>query len=226
LSSVFLSECRCSGRSIGLADPQGVDGIFGPKTREAIRSWQRDVGLESTGYLKQGTYEQLITAVRQQPSAQLELPPVQNIHGWSAERVKALQRRTAEALDQPVVFQDRLGDGSRGPEMVIVPTGEFLMGSPESEEGWYDNEEQHSVQIKRPFALGKHEVTVGEFRRFVKTTGYQTDAEKEGGCYVWSGEKWVREKKTWRNPGYEQDESHPVVCVSWDDAMAYIEWLS
>ncbi|ADE16068.1 protein of unknown function DUF323 [Nitrosococcus halophilus Nc 4] len=191
-------------------DPQGVDGIFGPKTEDAIRSWQRAEGLEPTGDLTQATYEQLMAAARQQreekaprSSAEPKLPPMQNIHGWSSAKVEALQRQTAEALEQPVVFQDRLGDGSRGPEMVIIPAGEFLMGSPESEAGRDDGEEQHSVQITRPFAIGRYEVTFEDYDRFAVATG-RDKPDDEG---------WGRGRR-------------PVINVSWHDATAYAAWLS
>ena len=119
------------------------------------------------------------------------------------------------------------------PEMVIIPEGRFQMGSPASEKGRNDNEGPvHEVKIGK-FAMGKHEVTVGEFREFVKATGYKTDAEKNTGnmqgCHAWdkSARKsgW-RAGSYWNNPGFIQDDLHPVVCVSWNDTQAYIEWIS
>ena len=117
-----------------------------------------------------------------------------------------------------------------GPEMVLIAAGQFEMGSDEQEEGRYDNEgPQHTVTIPKPFAIGRCEVTVGEFRQFVDATGYQTDAEKSGGCFAWkeSEGKWLQDAaRHWRNPGFEQTDQHPVVCVSWNDAQAYIQWLN
>ena len=121
------------------------------------------------------------------------------------------------------------------PELVSITGGCFQMGSPESEEGrqpWEPNERQHRVCVK-DFALGQNEVTVGEFRRFVAAMNYRTDAEKNAagkeGCYAWSAtdnaSDW-RAGLSWRKPGYEQKDSHPVVCVSWNDANRYAEWLS
>ncbi len=125
------------------------------------------------------------------------------------------------------VFQDRLKDGGRGPEMVVIPAGEFWMGSPDDEDGRDDDERRHRVRIESDFALGKHEITVGEFRRFVDRKGYRTEAEKSGGCYYWDGSEWEwDETKTWKSPGFAQTDAHPVVCMSWNDAVAYAEWLS
>jgi formylglycine-generating enzyme required for sulfatase activity len=81
---------------------------------------------------------------------------------------------------------------------------------------------QHRVNV-RSFMLGKYEVTVGEFARFVNETGHRID----GGCNVWNGTKWdVDASKNWRSPGFGQGDRHPVACVSWDDAKAYTAWLS
>ena len=111
------------------------------------------------------------------------------------------------------------------PEMVVLPSGSFLMGSPEGEEGPEAVEgPQHKVTIAKPFAVGRTHITRGEFSRFVKATGHKTD----GGCYAWTAKGWNNDKTaSWRSPGFEQDdESHPVVCVNWNDAKAYVAWLS
>jgi formylglycine-generating enzyme required for sulfatase activity len=117
------------------------------------------------------------------------------------------------------------------PEMVVIPAGAFRMGSPEGEDGRFPSEgPQHTVRIGKAFAMGRTEVTVGEFRRFVEASGYRTSAERdaEQGCYAWdkSDKKWGwRSGRSWREPGYPQDERHPVVCASWEDARAYVQWL-
>ncbi len=75
--------------------------------------------------------------------------------------------------------------------------------------------------------MGRYEVTVGEFRRFVEASGYRTEAERADGCYGWTGDKWKKKSEfSWRNPGFVQGGEHPVACVSWNDAVAYAEWLS
>jgi formylglycine-generating enzyme required for sulfatase activity len=96
------------------------------------------------------------------------------------------------------------------PEMVVVPAGSFTMGSPASEKERSDDEgPQHAVTIGRPFAVGKTHVTVDQFRVFATERGFSA----RSGC-------------DWRNPCFKQDGSHPVACVSWDDANAYAQWLA
>jgi len=114
------------------------------------------------------------------------------------------------------------------PEMVVIPAGTFRMGSPDDEKGRASDEGPvHLVRIAEPFALAAREVTVGEFRAFVEAKGYRTEAEKGQGCVTWDGAKWAYDaKRTWRAPGFGQGADHPVVCVSWNDARAYLEWLS
>ena len=81
------------------------------------------------------------------------------------------------------------------------------------------------------FHMGKYEVTVSQFRRFVEATGYRTDAERNAdgnqGCYNYTGNTrdWAA-GRSWQNPGFAIDDNHPVVCVSWNDAQAFIAWLT
>jgi formylglycine-generating enzyme required for sulfatase activity len=106
------------------------------------------------------------------------------------------------------------------PEMVVVPAGSFTMGSPGGEKDRSSDEgPQHTVTIGRQFAVGKLHVTVDQFGAFVKESGYQTSTT----CAKWlSGNS----DGSWRYPGFVQEGSHPVVCVSWDDADAYATWLT
>ncbi|MDP1613816.1 MAG: SUMF1/EgtB/PvdO family nonheme iron enzyme [Sulfuritalea sp.] len=109
------------------------------------------------------------------------------------------------------------------PDMVVLPSGSFKMGSPDSEAGRYDDEgPRHEVRIGYRFAVGKFEVTRGQFGRFVRETG-----RAMGSCKGWDGKDYVDQPgKNWEKPGWDQDDKHPVVCVSWEDAKAYVEWLS
>jgi formylglycine-generating enzyme required for sulfatase activity len=110
------------------------------------------------------------------------------------------------------------------PEMVAIPAGSFLMGSPDSED---DRNEREGPQTKmniRAFSLGKYPVTRGQFAEFIQATGYQPARR----CFaeVSHGNFDMTSKANWNDPSFEQTDRDPVVCVSWNDAMAYVEWLS
>ena len=87
---------------------------------------------------------------------------------------------------------------------------------------------RHSVRISKGYYLGKYAVTVGDFKRFVDMRGYKTEGERDGkGAYGWTGKEWKQDSKiTWRNPGFTQTDQDPVVCLSWNDAESYCQWLS
>ena len=122
---------------------------------------------------------------------------------------------------------ERFRDCDVCPEMVVIPAGSFLMGSPASEEGrndWRDDWEgglQHRVTIPRAFAVGAYEVTVAEYREFVSAAGQDGETD----CVILA-EDGLKMGRSWRNPGFEQMDSAPVVCVNWEDAQAYVRWLS
>ena len=118
------------------------------------------------------------------------------------------------------VLRDVFLDGSgQGPELVVLPSGRFQMGAHEeehkaalqagSQQGWLEREKpQHWVGIEQPFALARHPVSVGEWRAFVKATGWAGGSETD-----------------WDKPGFVQTDQHPVVGVSWNDAQLYLSWL-
>jgi formylglycine-generating enzyme required for sulfatase activity len=114
-------------------------------------------------------------------------------------------------------------------KLALVPPGKFLMGSPDDEpDREADEGPQHEVVLTRPFHLGIHDVTVGQFKAFVKATDYRTEAETGGGAFrPFPDHSWKLDPQaSWRNPGFEQTDDHPVVCVSWNDARAFCDWLS
>jgi len=110
------------------------------------------------------------------------------------------------------------------PELVVVPTGSFTMGSPASEKGRGDNEgPQHPVTIAHPLAVGKFHVTVDQFAAFVKATGFDAGSS----CWVWNGSRGEEQTGlSWRNPGFAQEGTHPAVCLNWNDTKAYVGWMS
>lgn len=111
-------------------------------------------------------------------------------------------------------------------EMALIPAGTFIMGSPTTEAERYEDESQHEVSLSG-FLIGRHEVTVAEFRAFVKATGYKTTAELNGGARVKNPDGWEkREDASWTNPYIEQSDDDPVVDVSWFDSLMYCNWRS
>ena len=126
--------------------------------------------------------------------------------------------------------RDTFRDCDYCPLMVKVPAGSFTMGSSAAERerervpARQGDPEQpaHVVTIAKPFAIGRHEVTVGEFRRFVDETGHPTDE-----CLVYVDKAYrALPGSGWQHPSFAQGDNHPVVCVDWPDAAAYAEWLS
>jgi len=110
------------------------------------------------------------------------------------------------------------------PEMVEIPPGILTITAPDSEAVQAPGgAQQHSVAIAGIFSIGQYEVTKAQFARFVRESGHLAGA----GCFAWNGSKYQRDAaKDWRNPGFAQADDHPVVCVSWNDAKAYAEWLT
>ena len=175
--------------------PGGADGVMGGATRRAIRRWQEARGAPVTGYLDADAAQELQASGRARE-----------------------ERRRAEVQGR------KFRDCPECPEMVVVPAGSYMMGSPPSEAG-RDGDEgpRHRVAIGRPFAVGVYEVTRGEYGRFVSEEGYSGG----GSCRTSEGgEAEVRSGRSWRNPGAPQTDAHPAVCVGWEDAKAYVEWLS
>ncbi len=158
--------------------------------------------------------------------------------GHDRERVEGLQASLADArlygsFEPGQVFSDQVERlGRSGPEMVVLPAGSFMMGSPEDEDDRMANEgPQHRVTFDRGFALSRTEVTVGQFAEFVNATGYRTDAEISGASRVYdldTGRMDERSEVNWRldYSGAEADDNLPVIHISWRDANAYVEWLS
>ena len=155
----------------------------------------------------------------------------------------------ATANDHPQVVVNSLGM-----RLVAIPAGRFWMGSAEPARelakayplleaerfaALSDEAPVHEVHISRPFYLGQHEVTVGQFRRFLAESGYQPESVSDGtGGYGYNpqydpattqrGDAFEGRdtRYSWRNPGFKQADDHPVVNVTWNDAQALAQWLS
>jgi formylglycine-generating enzyme required for sulfatase activity len=150
----------------------------------------------------------------------IEVPP-------PGEKTAPAGKQAAAELTKPGRrFRDTLKDGSACafcPEIVVLPTGTFTMGSPYDEKGRSDDEgKQRDVTIGKPIAVGRLEVTRGEYAAFVEATE-RPDPES---CFVWDGSDWQETKRrSWRDPGFAQTDDHPVACISWEDAKSYAKWL-
>ncbi|MYE13037.1 MAG: formylglycine-generating enzyme family protein [Gammaproteobacteria bacterium] len=137
---------------------------------------------------------------------------------------------------QPEETPDRFRDCSSCPEMVVVPAGDFLRGSPQDEPGRSLDSRNHDeddlegpggkrVRVSVPaFALGVFEVTNGQFIRFVQDTGY----EMPSGCFSDANQDgvWARDETgSWDNLGREFRLDYPASCIDWHAANAYLHWL-
>lgn len=120
-------------------------------------------------------------------------------------------------------------DCAHCPELVAIAAGEFAMGAAPGEEAReqlaeafrYRSEPQRRVRVQR-FRVGKFEVTRGQYRVFAEATARASD-----GCFAWNGADFVKDPaRHWHTTGYAQGDDHPVACVSWEDALAYTQWLS
>ncbi|MDQ8024089.1 MAG: formylglycine-generating enzyme family protein [Moraxellaceae bacterium] len=148
----------------------------------------------------------------------------------------------------------RTSENLLGMKFVRVPAGEFMMGNDESPDTLArdfpqyesrrftllaDEAPVHRVRITRDFELGQHEVTVGQFRRFLEASGYVPESIADGtGGYGFNRDydpatttrgdafEGRHPRYSWRNPGFAQDDNHPVTNVTWGDAQAMAKWLS
>ena len=143
---------------------------------------------------------------------------------------------------------------SLGMKFILIPAGSFLMGRTESIESMQkvfpefeasrfhdlgDELPAHEVKISSPFFLGKYEVTVGEFRKFIKKSGYIPESIKDGTGGYGFNEKYdpgatIKKdafegrdlKYSWKNPGFAQTDRDPVTNITWNDAVNFAKWLS
>ena len=213
-------------------DAGPADGLFGRRTRSAVRGWQSANDLQATGYLTRPQADTLIAAghdAQQEQAAERERREQRRIARQREERQRQQElaerkRAEAEKGESGSVAREVFRDCPECPEMVVVPPGSFRMGGPYGETGRQENEgPQHRVEIRHPFAVSMFEVTRLQFLRFAIATN-RTWADT---CITFErGGIEERMDRHWQSPGFHQTDRHPIVCVSWDDALAYVGWLS
>ena len=184
------------------------------------------------------------------PSAPQKGQPLLAVAPIDEEQAKQRQRAWAEYLGVPPEKEIVLGQDKKGEDvklmMVLIPPGEFLMGTNDVEKAKWLKElkarkpdakyfmlhlesPQHFVRITKPFWVGKYEFTTGQFREFVESTGYKTDAETNGKGGFEPGENRTvkqRPEVKWDNLGNVRADYGPVVNISWNDANECCQWLS
>ena len=140
-------------------------------------------------------------------------------HGKAAKASKSKPKaKAAPAHKAGDIFRDCPGC----PEMVVIPSGSFDMGSPDSEAGRGDDEGPvHRVNVAA-FALGKTEITRGQFAIFVQETEYSAGDK----CLTLEKGRVEERNGDWRKLRYGQTDNYPIGCVNWSDARAYAGWLS
>lgn len=169
-------------------------------------------------------------------------PPPADLPFYGSQ-AKKHQTAWAKHLNVPVELSTEIGL-----TFSLIPPGEFDMGSTQVEvdallatptnDGWVRNQlkehavnetPRHRVRLTQPFYMSQTEVTVQQFRQFVEETGYETQAESTGIGGSTYSQGLTRSNKpdlNWQNPGYKQTDKHPVVQLTWQDAVAFCEWYS
>ena len=228
-------------------EPGPADGLFGARTREAIRRYQREKGFEATGYLRAEESKALVAVGEEAARAQARAEAERRQREQAArERQEAARRADdtayASARSQGTVQAygayleaypagrhvadarrlhteaesrererrekapgHRFRDCEGCPELVVVPAGSFMMGSPPGKEGRDDDEGPvHRVTIGKPIAVGVYEVTFEEWDACRRGGGCSHNPDDKG---------WGRGNR-------------PVIDVSWVDTQEYVQWLS
>jgi len=146
------------------------------------------------------------------------------ISSWVAVGLTALVPGLTGAPEEP--WSERQQHGDSGLTYVRIPPGEFVADCRADDPACREGEKPlRRVRVRDGFWMTATEVHVGAFRRFTAATGYRTAAERRGVGGVLGREGWEnREGASWRAPGFDQNDDHPVVLVSWADARRFCTW--
>ena len=192
----------------------GADGKFGPKSVTSVRHL---LGIEMAQYSQGLTAERFVEV----EAGLGDLGAVSNCGCASDETYLSRQGRCQnEAARREAIARF---ERENLPAMVWIPGGSFTMGSPSDEPGRYSFEgPQRRIELSG-FHMSATEITVRQFRAFVDATGHNMGSS----CRIFNGSEWVwNEGSHWRSPGFTQEANHPVVCVSYEDAQAYLAWVN
>ena len=228
-TALFIAALRGKSKIVELLMKGGAEiRIKGPKGKTAVDAARARYGdVERAKKEKEGSG--VIALLQGKTLAEVE----EARRRRKAEAEERERRRQAELEEQERKRKELEPNWPPGkpfrdcddcPEMVVIPTGTFVMGSPDHETAKDNNEgPRHALKLTRRFAVGKYEVTRDEYGMFVNETGHDTP----GGCSVWDGEDWTKDgHRSWRDPGYSQTGRDPAVCINWHDAKTYVDWLS
>lgn len=209
ISGTLISFATQPGNVALDGDSQGRNGLY---TGQLIRY------IEKSGIDIVQMFNQVSLAVQQENSRQQPW-----IH-FSA--VPPICLAKCSAVANPALDSATKRVKNLEPETQAIKSGSFLMGDAQKV-GDADERPPHREHVDR-FSASKFEVTVGQFRKFVEATDYLTDSEQHKGCWEWTGQlPWRKNSQlSWKNPNFSQRDDSPVVCVSWQDAQQYAQWLS
>jgi formylglycine-generating enzyme required for sulfatase activity/tRNA A-37 threonylcarbamoyl transferase component Bud32 len=200
-----------------------------PQDNRSAKRWARDAG-SLADFIGFRPVEVLPASLQQKNSSVThpEPPPAPTSPAplqWPFNEAAAKngQSTWAKHLGQEVVQKNSLGM-----DLVLIPPGEFRMGAIDSEQKGAPSKVTGRVRITRPFLLASREVTRRDFSEFTRQSAYRTEAERGvvSGHGV-EGENFTQTPAySWKNTGFTQSDDHPVVNVTWNDAVAFCDWLS
>jgi formylglycine-generating enzyme required for sulfatase activity len=208
----ILIDCERPPLAFGLVQARDLSGWDGASETATVRDFLADVRRK----------------LMEAPSADPE-EPESGLDGRIHLDVPITRNRRGKWFKLGGGKAEWFKDVEDAPEMVVVPAGSFTMGSPPDEPQREQPDKgaespQHRVTIAAPFAVGRYAVTRREFRAFVQATNHQT---ARPASTVLVDDLWLTPPDaSWRYPGFEQQDNHPVTCVNWEDAKAYVLWLT
>lgn len=159
--------------------------------------------------------------------ARIDLRKAQTINANLVKEPEPVVAEVTAAPEQPVTTPvASIVNKTSSASIVVIPAGKFKMGDINGN-GLANERPVVEKTIANSFAMQSKEVSVGEYEQFVANTGYKTEAEKARGCaYYLNGEPVWEATLNWRNPGFDQESDFPAVCLTYNDAKAYADWLS